>query len=208
MTKNKFETLFKNVIDKAKTYDNNDDAQVTFPDISVEEIRKKLGLTQAEFAQDFLLSVGSVRNWEQNIRTPDKATLAYLIVIKYMPEAVLSAISMYIDEATVSVIGDTSVENPTSPKVLQSDTSTKGVVASNIISLKSYSVEIIQNDQPTQLAAAGHREKSSMLDLNVLARVQFDGFIWGVLFKQRWENPHSRLASTAIWHDFHSKQPI
>src|SRR5947209_18906677 len=40
---------------------------------SVRALRKKLGLSQAEFAARFHLPLGTIRDWEQGAHRPDKA---------------------------------------------------------------------------------------------------------------------------------------
>lgn len=56
------------------------------------EVREGLGLSQAEFAQRFGMSVRSLQEWEQARRLPDLAVLAYLRVIERNPRAVQSAL--------------------------------------------------------------------------------------------------------------------
>jgi putative transcriptional regulator len=58
----------------------------------VREVREGLGLAQAEFAQQFGLSLRSLQEWEQARRLPDTAVLAYLRVIERNPRAVQSAL--------------------------------------------------------------------------------------------------------------------
>jgi putative transcriptional regulator len=55
-------------------------------------VRKRLGLSQAEFATRFHLPVGTLRDWEQNRRQPDAPALAYLRVIAREPEMVAKAL--------------------------------------------------------------------------------------------------------------------
>ena len=40
------------------------------PAIDVRAVRRRTGLTQAEFARRFGFPLGTLRNWEQGIRTP------------------------------------------------------------------------------------------------------------------------------------------
>ena len=40
------------------------------PAIDVRAVRRRTGLTQAEFARSFGFPLGALRNWEQGIRTP------------------------------------------------------------------------------------------------------------------------------------------
>jgi putative transcriptional regulator len=60
--------------------------------INVGAMRKKLGLTQAEFAIRYGLTLATVRDWEQNRTAPDGAVRAYLKVIDREPEAVERAL--------------------------------------------------------------------------------------------------------------------
>jgi putative transcriptional regulator len=56
-------------------------------------IRKRLGLSQAEFSQRIGVSVDTVRNWEQGKRMPTGAAKALLKVLDKAPEAALAALS-------------------------------------------------------------------------------------------------------------------
>jgi putative transcriptional regulator len=55
-------------------------------------LRKKLNLTQEEFAARFHLPLGTVRDWEQGAHRPDKAAQVLLTVIERDPEAVARAL--------------------------------------------------------------------------------------------------------------------
>ena len=48
----------------------------------VREVREGLGLSQAEFARQFGLSLRSLQEWEQARRLPEMAVFAYLGVIE------------------------------------------------------------------------------------------------------------------------------
>lgn len=61
--------------------------------MDVKAIRKRYGLSQARFAERFGFSVAAVRDWEQNRKTPEGATRAFLLVIDREPEAVQRALS-------------------------------------------------------------------------------------------------------------------
>ena len=63
----------------------------------VREVREGLGLSQAEFARLFGLSLRSLQEWEQARRLPDMAVFAYLRVIERNPKAVLSALKTNAD---------------------------------------------------------------------------------------------------------------
>ena len=55
-------------------------------------LRKKLNLTQEEFAARFHLPLGTVRDWEQGAHRPDKAAQVLLTVIARDPDAVARAL--------------------------------------------------------------------------------------------------------------------
>jgi putative transcriptional regulator len=57
-------------------------------EINTKAIRKRLGMTQAEFAGRHGFSVGAVRDWEQGRRMPDSGTRAFLKVIAMEPAVV------------------------------------------------------------------------------------------------------------------------
>ena len=60
--------------------------------IDVRAIRRKLGMTQEEFALRFGFSVNTLRHWEQGKRQPEGPTRAYLLVIDRAPKAVQKAL--------------------------------------------------------------------------------------------------------------------
>lgn len=55
-------------------------------------IRKRLKLTQVEFAERFAIPLGTLRDWERRARFPDSAARAYLRVISEDPEMVCNAL--------------------------------------------------------------------------------------------------------------------
>lgn len=55
-------------------------------------IRKRLKLTQIEFAERFAIPLGTLRDWERRARFPDSAARAYLRVISEDPELVCTAL--------------------------------------------------------------------------------------------------------------------
>ena len=59
---------------------------------SVRALRRRLGLSQAEFAARFHLPLGTVRDWEQGAHRPDKAAQVLLTVIAKDPDAVARAL--------------------------------------------------------------------------------------------------------------------
>ena len=57
------------------------------------EIRQKLQMTQEQFAAEFRIPLGTLRDWEQGVRVPDTAARSYLRVISKNPQAVLEALA-------------------------------------------------------------------------------------------------------------------
>jgi putative transcriptional regulator len=59
---------------------------------TVAALRRKLKLTQEEFAARFHLPLGTVRDWEQGAHRPDQAAKVLLTVIAKEPDAVARAL--------------------------------------------------------------------------------------------------------------------
>ena len=59
---------------------------------SVRLARKRLGLSQTEFAARFRINIARLKDWEQGRTNPDSVALAYLTVIEHEPEAVERAL--------------------------------------------------------------------------------------------------------------------
>jgi putative transcriptional regulator len=55
-------------------------------------VRKRLGISQAEFAARYHVPIGTLRDWEQNRKQPDAPALAYLRVIAREPVMVARAL--------------------------------------------------------------------------------------------------------------------
>lgn len=55
-------------------------------------VRKRLGLSQAEFSQRIDVPLDTIRNWEQGKRCPTGAAKALLKVLDKAPEAALAAL--------------------------------------------------------------------------------------------------------------------
>lgn len=55
-------------------------------------VRKRLGFSQAEFAERIDVSLDTIRNWEQGKRSPTGAAKALLKVLDKAPEAALAAL--------------------------------------------------------------------------------------------------------------------
>jgi hypothetical protein len=50
-------------------------------------------MTQEQFARQFQIALGTLRDWEQGVRRPDSTAKAYLRVIDAIPEIVQQALS-------------------------------------------------------------------------------------------------------------------
>ena len=61
--------------------------------VNVKTIRKKLALTQEEFAKTFHLGLATLRDWEQERYQPDQAARTLLKVISKDPESVKRALA-------------------------------------------------------------------------------------------------------------------
>ncbi len=71
--------------------------------VDVKAIRKRLNMTQSAFSAAFGISLSTLRKWEQEGRTPEGPSRAYLKVIDRNPEAVMVALAD--DEATSRAAG-------------------------------------------------------------------------------------------------------
>lgn len=56
--------------------------------VDVKAVRQKIGKTQGEFAREFRLPLGTVRDWEQHRREPDTGSKIYLAMIEADPQGV------------------------------------------------------------------------------------------------------------------------
>ncbi|HEY7243040.1 MAG TPA: transcriptional regulator [Xanthobacteraceae bacterium] len=62
-------------------------------------IRWALHMSQIEFAKVFHIPLGTLRDWEQHRRDPDRAAQAYLKVIAREPDAVRRALKARVTKA-------------------------------------------------------------------------------------------------------------
>lgn len=60
--------------------------------VRVRDLRRRLRMTQQQFAQTFGFSLGAVRDWEQMRSRPDAGTRALLQVIDFDPDTVKRAL--------------------------------------------------------------------------------------------------------------------
>jgi putative transcriptional regulator len=60
--------------------------------IDVRSIREKTGMSQQRFCATFGISIGTLRHWEQGLRSPRGAARVLLKVVDQNPKAVIKAI--------------------------------------------------------------------------------------------------------------------
>jgi putative transcriptional regulator len=60
--------------------------------VPVLAVRRRLGMSQAEFAKALRIPIGTIRNWEQDRVQPDPAARALLTILYRQPEAALKAL--------------------------------------------------------------------------------------------------------------------
>jgi putative transcriptional regulator len=74
--------------------------QVHVPDeVDVKLIRRRLGMSQGQFAKTFGMKIATIQSWEQRRFQPDPAARAYLTVIEKEPNAVFRALGMKVRRA-------------------------------------------------------------------------------------------------------------
>lgn len=61
--------------------------------IDVKAIRKKAGMSQQRFCATFGISLGTLRHWEQGLRSPRGPARVLLKVVDHDPNAVIQALS-------------------------------------------------------------------------------------------------------------------
>ena len=86
-----------NSLDEAIAWSRGEDVPVRIttvrvPAVDVRAVRKKLALSQAQFAARFGFAAASVRNWEQGRTRPDGPARILLAVIAKHPKAVEDAL--------------------------------------------------------------------------------------------------------------------
>lgn len=64
-----------------------------FEPVDVKAIRKKTGMSQQRFCATFGISLGTLRHWEQGLRTPRGTALVLLKVVDKNPKAVIEAMA-------------------------------------------------------------------------------------------------------------------
>jgi len=87
MTKEK--TLGHELVEAVKeALASKEQGKMVRPKVNVVMIRRKLGMTQSQFAKQYHIRLQTLRNWEQEKRFPDTTVLAYLICIAKRPKLI------------------------------------------------------------------------------------------------------------------------
>ncbi len=60
--------------------------------LDVRAIREKTGMSQERFCATFGISIGTLRHWEQGLRSPRGAARVLLKVVERNPKAVMAAV--------------------------------------------------------------------------------------------------------------------
>ena len=60
--------------------------------LNVKAIREKTGMSQQSFCATFGISLGTLRHWEQGLRTPHGTARLLLKVVAQNPQAVINAL--------------------------------------------------------------------------------------------------------------------
>jgi putative transcriptional regulator len=63
------------------------------PVIPPQSLRKRLGMTQQEFAKALRIPLSTLRNWEQGRVVPDPAARSLLVIVAKDPKAALRALA-------------------------------------------------------------------------------------------------------------------
>ena len=86
MTKNTLAQEIINTIEEA--LETKEAGNIVRPNINVKSIRKKLNLTQKQFAKQYSINLETLKNWEQHKRALDSTALAYLFCIAKRPKLI------------------------------------------------------------------------------------------------------------------------
>ena len=60
--------------------------------INVKAVREKTGMSQQKFCATFGISIGTLRHWEQGLRSPRGSARVLLKVVDHNPTAIIEAI--------------------------------------------------------------------------------------------------------------------
>jgi len=70
-----------------------EDSKIFMPiHVDVKELRKRIGMTQANFSTSFGISLGTLRHWERGDRYPQGPALVLLNLLSKEPNTILSVL--------------------------------------------------------------------------------------------------------------------
>ncbi len=72
---------------------NSEVVEYSPENLNVKAIRAKTGMSQQSFCATFGISLGTLRHWEQGLRSPRGAARVLLKVVEQNPNAVIQAIN-------------------------------------------------------------------------------------------------------------------
>ncbi len=64
-----------------------------FSNLEIKALRSRLGLNQAEFADQYNIPIGSLRNWEQGRREPEAMAALFLQLIELDAETIRNLVA-------------------------------------------------------------------------------------------------------------------
>lgn len=90
MEKKLFDSLMQGVTEAVAFHNGNTEGcrVTTYPIPDVRQVRKRAGMTQAEFSKRYRIPIDSLRAWETRRRNPDQTAQTLLILIERDPEGV------------------------------------------------------------------------------------------------------------------------
>ncbi len=89
-----FESVKKGLVEAIEFAEGKDiGAKIFKPtEIDVKKLRKKVGMTQVEFAAAFGISVGTLRHWERGDRSPRGPALVLLNLVNKDAQKILNVL--------------------------------------------------------------------------------------------------------------------
>lgn len=135
---------------------------------NVKEIRNSLGMSQSEFAAAFWLSLNSVRNWEQGVRTPEGPARAYLTVIRYDAKAVIDALNVSV---ATRIVGDVSVAEQKSSSAVAEDNTVIAEFGQSRVRELTGKIESYSEDEQGLRLAASTSGRASKAKQNAIAQL-------------------------------------
>lgn len=77
----------------SEALNTRDSGKLVRPKVDVKALRRKLHLTQRQFAERYHIGLETIRNWEQAKRSPDSTGIALLTCIAKNPRVIQELLS-------------------------------------------------------------------------------------------------------------------